>query len=405
MNQQFDPAVQPAKPSGLYRWETMLAILALLAANPARAEKSTDLAAASLVVLRRVPNGGIQPQVAVDRKGIVHVVYFDGDARAGNLFYVRADDGATFTDPLRVNSKSDSAIAVGNIRGAQLAIGKNGRVHVTWNGSDKAKGGRSALPMLYARLNDAGTAFAPQTDVIQRAPGLDGGGSVAADELGNVAVVWHAPTPGTSGEARRQVWIARSHDEGKTFAREEPAWDESTGACGCCGLRAFADHAGNLYILYRAAREIFHRDTYLLVSKDQGRTFSGDVLQSWNVGTCPMSSFAFAESGSDVLAAWETDGQVYFTRLDRTSGRRTDPIAPPRPTGRRKHPVLAANVKGEILLAWTEGMGWNHGGGVAWQVFDAAGKPTAERGRTGGVPTWSLVAAYSRPDGGFVILY
>jgi hypothetical protein len=66
---------------------------------------------------------------------------------------------------------------------------------------------------------------------------------------------------------------------------------------------------------------------------------------------------------------------------------------------------VAVNDKGEMLLAWTEGMGWNRGGSVAWQVYDREGSPTAERGHAAGVPVWSLVAAFVRPDGRFVIVY
>src|SRR5207253_4479287 len=59
--------------------------------------------------------------------------------------------GETFSEPLRVNRHPGSAIAIGNIRGAHLAVGKNGRVHVAWMGSSKAtpKGPRDASPMLY----------------------------------------------------------------------------------------------------------------------------------------------------------------------------------------------------------------------------------------------------------------
>jgi hypothetical protein len=56
-------------------------------------------------------------------------------------------------------------------------------------------------------------------------------------------------------------------------------------------------------------------------------------------------------------------------------------------------------------LDWTEGTGWNKGGALAWQVFDKDGKPTAERGRTDGVPVWSMAAVFARPDGGFTVLY
>ena len=91
------------------------------------------------VTLVRVPGGGIQPQVAVDENGAVHMIYYQGDPQNGDLYYVGSrDGGATFSTPLRVNSAPGSAIAVGNIRGGHLAIGKNGRVHVAWNGSRSA---------------------------------------------------------------------------------------------------------------------------------------------------------------------------------------------------------------------------------------------------------------------------
>ena len=70
-----------------------------------------------------------------------------------------------------------------------------------------------------------------------------------------------------------------------------------------------------------------------------------------------------------------------------------------------KHPGLAANTKGEVLLAWTEGTAWQKGGALAWQVFDREDRPTAEKGRTDGVPVWSLPTAFTQPEGNFVIVY
>src|SRR5688572_28737303 len=86
------------------------------------------------VSLLRTPNDGIPPQAVVDKAGRIHVVYFKGAARAGDLFYVRKE--AEFSQPIQVNSKAASAIAVGTIRGAQIALGKNGRIHVAWNSAD-----------------------------------------------------------------------------------------------------------------------------------------------------------------------------------------------------------------------------------------------------------------------------
>lgn len=49
--------------------------------------------------------------------------------------------------------------------------------------------------------------------------------------------------------------------------------------------------------------------------------------------------------------------------------------------------------------------GRGKGGSVAWQLYDERGNPTSEKGRAEGVPTWSLVAAVTKPDGNFVIIY
>src|SRR5262249_51452270 len=103
------------------------------------AEPPAKAAPAGKVTLLRVPDPGLQPQGVVDGKGVVHLVYFKGEAKGGNLFYVRSEDGEKFSDPLRVNSRPN-AMAVGNIRGAHLAVGKNGRVHVAWFGAGEAEG-------------------------------------------------------------------------------------------------------------------------------------------------------------------------------------------------------------------------------------------------------------------------
>src|SRR5262249_31351528 len=212
----------------------------------------------------------------------------------------------------------------------------------------------NATPLLYTRLNDAGTAFEPERNLIHSAVGLDGGGSVCADDAGHVYVAWHAPEPGMKGEANRRIWLARSTDEGRTFAPEEAVSPAGTGVCGCCGMRAFCDRKGSVYLLYRAASEVVHRDTYLLVSGDRGVRFRSENLSPWQIGTCPMSSYALAEGGGATLAAWETGGQVAFRRIDPTSSKPAARVAAPGAGPERQHPALATNDRGETLLASTE---------------------------------------------------
>jgi hypothetical protein len=336
------------------------------------------------------------------------MVYFKGNSGHGDIYYVRSRDaGATFSAPVRVNTMPGSAVAMGNIRGARVALGRNARVNVAWNGSHALTPGSSygREPMLYTRLKDDGTAFEPERDLIRVARGIDGGAAVAADDAGNVYVLWHAPAPGTEGEGNRRVWMARSSDDGTMFEPERPAWERATGACGCCGLDAFVDHKGSLYVLYRSATETVHRDIYVLISRDLGRTFQGSEISKWNVGYCGMSSESFAESPAGVLAAWETEKQAYYSRVDPITGKLAPPAAAPGSGANRKYPAAAGNGQGDTILVWTEGMAWKKGGTLAWQVYDKDGKPTPEHGQADGVPVWSLVAVFARPDGGLVVVY
>jgi hypothetical protein len=89
-----------------------------------------------------------------------------------------------------------------------------------------------------------------------------------------------------------------------------------------------------------------------------------------------MSTMALVEGPNGVFAAWETDGQIYFARSKPGTANFTEPQAAPGAGRGRKHPALAIGARGEILLVWREGTGWQQGGALAWQVFDKDGKPT-----------------------------
>src|SRR5262245_50140001 len=160
------------------------------------------------VTVLRTPDNGIQPQAATDAQGTVHLIYLKGEPRAGDIFYVRRQPGQKeFSKPIQVNTQPHTAMAMGTIRGAQLAVGKNGRVHVVWDAmgegasndshphhasdaphSDAAHApdthtphapdaaqahsrpahhnSNGKTPLYYARLSDAGTAFEPERNVI-----------------------------------------------------------------------------------------------------------------------------------------------------------------------------------------------------------------------------------------------
>ncbi len=355
----------------------------------------------------RVPDGGIQPQVTVDKAGTVHLVYFKGDPAHGDVFYARVSSDGRFAPSVQVNSNAGSAIATGNVRGAHVAIGRNGRLHVVWMGSSQTHAQGGPAPVLYTRTADDGRSFERERDLTRNEAIGPDGGALAADAAGNVYVTWHALPSGGKGEADRRLMLARSQDDGRTFATERAISDPAAGACACCGTGAFVDGGGAVYALFRAARESVHRDTFLLRSSDRGATFTSVDLHPWDINACPMSTYALAQdpAGAAVAAAWETGGRIFWTRIDARTGKPSRVIAAAGADKNQKHPAIAVDAKGMTLVAWTEGMGWSRGGLVAWQIFDAGGDPVAERRSAPGVPAWSLVAAYARADGGFSLVY
>ena len=111
-----------------------------------------------------------------------------------------------------------------------------------------------------------------------------------------------------------------------------------------------------------------------------------------------------SQGKTGALAAWETGDQVYFATVNPKTLQVSEPLSPPGKAG-RKHPVVIANHRGEALLIWTEGTAWSKGGAVAWQLYDENLQLTSQKGRSEGVPPWSLATACAMLDGNFVIIY
>ena len=175
---------------------------------------------AGAVEVRRLPEGALQPFVITDETAVVHMVWLQGKPEVCDVWYQKLPGGRTNASvPLRINHVAGDAIAIGTIRGAQMAVGRNGRIHVVWNGSStSSEKDVRGVPLLYSRMNDAGTAFEPEINFLGKTAFLDGGASVAADPMGTVHVVWHAaPGPEKSSESDRSVFISTSTNDGVSF--------------------------------------------------------------------------------------------------------------------------------------------------------------------------------------------
>jgi hypothetical protein len=102
------------------------------------------------------------------------------------------------------------------------------------------------------------------------------------------------------------------------------------------------------------------------------------------------------------LTAWETEGQIYFSRVPACSGKFAPPVAVPGNGGRRHHPAVASNGR-ETALAWIETNGKETS--ICWQLFGHLDQPLPERGEARGAPPGSRPVVVSDSSSRFLVIY
>ncbi|MSS70692.1 MAG: exo-alpha-sialidase [Candidatus Latescibacteria bacterium] len=352
----------------VFLWMLTLGVLA----NP------TQASADGSVQVIQTPNEGIVPDAEVDGRGVVHLVYVSGE----DVYYVKSSDqGKSFSPPIRVNAEAGTAYG-GKYRGPDIAVGKKGQVHVVWyTNAYQRKLPKDQWGVFYAHLNTSGTAFEPARN-LNRLPSDNF--SVAADGRGKVAVFWTA----------EGAYVNLSDDGGKTFS--EATTIDQADPCDCCATRAYFSKNKSLYFFYREKAENI-RDMHLMVLKDGQKAFSKEKvsLTSWQINACPMTgAYLTGGDGERLAAGWETQGQVYFARLEDAG--RALPSEEIQVAERGKYPVVLSAPDGTLLVAW------KNGSALAWQAYDASGR---QKGDPGSAPVSNAhrPAGVVTRDGNFLI--
>src|SRR5262249_37896460 len=179
----------------------------------------------------RVPDSGIVPDVALDGRGTLHLVYGKGM----DAWYAQSRDyGRTFSAPVRLKTRPEQ-VTVGGERGPKLARGTDRVMQVVWQGHYQKDGG-----IWVTRSVDGGKTFAPERNVLDKTVGIDEP-TIAADMEGNVFVVWlDGRLPQTpDNKVASPIFMARSTDNGATFGANEALKIDFPGrACSCCMIWA-----------------------------------------------------------------------------------------------------------------------------------------------------------------------
>ena len=352
---------------------------------------SASVVSAASVEMVGLPEGASQPRAVADASDAIHVVYFQSKDAGGNLVYAnRAVNATEWSSTLTVSTPEQGFTRGSSIGAPNIALSNAGRIHVTWFDMRAEK-------FWYARLNDDGTAFEPQRNlVVENHRGVESSAALAVHG-DNAYMVWHAGN--LQDESERGIYMRVSEDAGKTFGPETRIDENREGACGCCGIGAGIDTKGVLHVSYRAAGNSVHRDmTLLRVNQDNGEV-SHEKIDTWELASCPVTVTTVVSSSTGTpIVAWENKERTYLARTDALSS----PIsvgAPPA-AGRQKNPAVAIADDGAVLVVWGEGPGWGMGGRLHWRVFSDELTPTDLEGQGQGTMRRDTTAAVVALSGG-----
>ena len=366
--------------TAMARWLIVLAFMCCWAVRPLAAQEPLSDVAEAEVHKVRPPEGAIAPDVAVDAKGVIHMVYGSGE----NAFFVRSqNNGMTWSTAVKVNDGAKVSTTMGE-RGPKIAIGQDGAIHVVW--ADRWSAGVKVF-LRHTRSRDGGKSFEP-AKAVSTMPGVDGV-TVAADAAGNVLAFWHVMVP-VQREIPEATWVymARSIDNGQTFAANERVKISNLRelACSMCMMRACIADDGNVYLALRGADKII-RDFWVLkgpVAKNQFVALRVNN-DNWELNTCPMCGPELA-IGSDgrALCAFMSRHKVYWAISDEK--RAAFKLHVPTPSAEKDeiYPAAIANKKGIVLMVWQVGpMSVSGTAVVKWATYTPDGKPTGKAGILG----------------------
>ena len=303
-------------------------------------------------------DGRYNPFVAADPRGGFYLAYVERKAGISNVMLQRSPDGRTFSAPVRVNSELGDA-TVRNENPPKVAVGPTGQIYVCWaNERGRWKGN-----VRFARSVDGGKTFSAAVSINSDAASEPAGHafqSVTVGRTGQIYVTWIDERNKKTADRGAEIWMSRSTDEGRTFSPDRRILGD---VCECCRTQLQIDASGRMFLSYRTvppAGPMF-RDIVLAVSHDEGKSFSKTIVNQdkWEVNACPVAGPALSiDAGGQVSVTWFTGGGgrpglYHAASVDHGasfSPRRL--LSPNQKLG--KHSQTAMVSQGRVLVAWDD---------------------------------------------------
>lgn len=384
---------------GVQVWKSIqqVGILSLTFAISALAAQAQVAFSPPLNISNNAGNSQI-PQIAVDSKGNIYVVWLDNSASNNSVFFSRSmDESATFSSPLNLsNNPGGSALfpqvaidpTTGNIYAAWfdsnagnpgiffsrstdggatfsvpingpavagpvvMAVDSSGRIFLVWTSNNSA----GAPRFVFSRSLDAGTTFSAPLFISTNAPSGNQA-FMTLDSSGNIIMVWTEASPSN-------IFLSRSTDGGATVSAPTNVTNVSGSiSAGLYGLAV--DAAGNIHVLWTSAfGGQYH--TQVSRSSDKGATFAAENFQSTVSDSSQFPQMALDSRGG-INIVWNTDQgnpTIQFSRSAdggatfSTQAIEADDFANPGPA------TIVTNASGNINIVWSQPGSPSAAGGI-----------------------------------------
>ena len=215
------------------------------------------------------------PAIALDNQGIIHVVWEDyrDDPKLPNIYYSNSTDGGkTFQKDVMV----DDVITLTTTQvHPVIAVDDQGVIHVVW---EDYRNHPALGDIYYSKSTDGGKTF--EKDVMvddaytvtsqQRNP------SIAVDKLGVIHVVWEDYR---DDPQLPNIYYSKSVNGGKTFGKDVMVDDEITVTTRQVNPAIAVGKDGVIYVVFEDYRDDTNKgNIFCSRSIDGGETFEEDVM-------------------------------------------------------------------------------------------------------------------------------
>ncbi|HEY6801999.1 MAG TPA: sialidase family protein [Pyrinomonadaceae bacterium] len=275
---------------------------------------------------------GAEPAITSASDGTVYVAWVEHHQEGkADVLFARFNNNQMQGSAIRVNPQPGAATAW---RGdpPTISVAPDQTIFISWTAKVESESGH-ATDIYVSASRDKGTSFdAPVKVNDDKRPAVHGMHSLSVAKDGRLYVAWLderniSPQPatdmkmkqGTSGhhmESNREVFIASSTDNGRTFSANKQV---ATNVCPCCKTALATAGDGRVYLSWRQVLPGNFRHIAVTSSTDQGQTFSTPKIVSddqWMLAGCPVSGATINVSNDGALhVLWYSAGKNGETGL------------------------------------------------------------------------------------------